>query len=314
MYNPVMRGIFPAAVFLYFSLIHPSRATPEQIPPHYVDTVVALGSNVAPAPGQPAVWTTEASGFLYGFPMDEEADLTKHKYRLFLVTNRHVLSNRDEISIKINAEDEASPVGEFVLKLKDEHGANVFVSHPDPSVDVSVIQLNGELLRSQHLKSAFFASDKFVADRTKMKEIGTSIGDGVYVLGFPMGISGTLLRNYVIARRGSIARISDALNLSAKTFLIDAFVFPGNSGGPVVSAINVIALAGTKAQSSTYLIGMVKSYVPYDDVAFSRQTGRPRLVSEENSGLAEVIPVDYINETIALALRAGPRSNSAQTP
>jgi S1-C subfamily serine protease len=306
MYNHVMRGIFPAAVLIFSYLVLPTLAAPEQIPPFYVDTVVALGANVSAGPGQPSVWTTAASGFLYGMAMDQETDPTKHKYRTFLVTNRHVLANRNEISVRINAELETSPVREFVLKLKDEHGGSLFVSHPDLSVDVSVVQINGELLRAEHLKSAFFASDKFVADRAKMKDMGTSIGDGVYVLGFPMGISGTLLRNYVIARRGSIARISDALNLSANTFLIDAFVFPGNSGGPVVSALNVVALAGTKSPSSTYLIGMVKSYVPYDDVAFSRQTGRPRLVSEENSGLAEVIPVDYINETVAASLKANP--------
>jgi S1-C subfamily serine protease len=201
-----------------------------------------------------------------------------------------------------------------VLNLKDAHGVSLAVSHPDPSVDVSVIPINGEYLRSEHLKSAFFANDKHVADRAKMTEIGTSIGDGLYVLGFPMGISGTILRNYVIARRGSIARISDVLDSSTKTFLIDAFVFPGNSGGPVVSAVSVVAIGGTKAQSTAYLIGIVKGYVPYDDVAVSQQTGRPRLLSEENSGLAEVIPVDYINETIDFAQRASAHPNAAQRP
>ncbi len=43
---------------------------------------------------------------------------------------------------------------------------------------------------------------------------------------------------------------------------------------------------------------MVKAYVPYHDVAVSRQTEKPRVIFEENSGLAEVIPVDFIRETI----------------
>jgi hypothetical protein len=83
-------------------------------------------------------------------------------------------------------------------------------------------------------------------------------------------------------------------------FLIDALVFPGNSGGPVVSAATSIALQGTKAQSRAYLIGVVRGYLPYTDIALSQQTGMPRMVSQENSGLAEVIPSDYINETIGL--------------
>ena len=47
-----------------------------------------------------------------------------------------------------------------------------------------------------------------------------------------------------------------------------------------------------------YLLGIVKGYVPYIDVAFSAQTKHPRVTFEENSGLAEVIPADAIQETI----------------
>jgi hypothetical protein len=59
------------------------------------------------------------------------------------------------------------------------------------------------------------------------------------------------------------------------------------------------ALQGTNPQNRVYLIGVVRAYLPYTDVALSQQTGQIRMVSQENSGLAEVLPVDYINETIA---------------
>ena len=39
---------------------------------------------------------------------------------------------------------------------------------------------------------------------------------------------------------------------------------------------------------------MVKSYVPYQDVAISRQTGRPRVVFEENTGLCSAHPIDVV--------------------
>jgi S1-C subfamily serine protease len=287
-----------ATILLAGCLSFASGLAPSEIPSFFIDTVVALGQNISPAPGQPPQWRTEASGFLYGYAIDSETDMTKHNYQPYLVTNRHVFTGRTSISVKINADQESMPTREFVMNLTDEHGVSLIVSHPDPSVDVSVIKMNGPFLRSQHLKVEFFANDKHVADRAKMKDLGTSIGDGLFVLGFPMGISGTLVRDYVIARRGSIARISDVLDGSSKTFLIDAFVFPGNSGGPVVSAVDITAIEGTKPQTTAYLIGMVKGYLPYDEVAVSQQTGRPRMVSEENSGLAEVIPVDFINETI----------------
>ncbi len=268
-----------------------------QIPSVFIESVVALGS-FQQIVGQPPQWKTEASGFLYGVPIDKETDPLKHQYRIYLVTNRHVLENHTAITIRFNPEQQTDPARTFGVALKDEHGVELWTSHPNTSVDVSVMPINGAYLREQHLQSSFFASDQFVADTAKMKEIGVSIGDDVFVLGFPMGISDKIDRNYVIARRGSIAKIDD---VARGTFLIDALVFPGNSGGPVVLATNVNFLQGTKPQERAYLIGMVRSYLPYRDVAFSGQTGEARLLSEENSGLAEVIPVDYLNETIKAA-------------
>jgi S1-C subfamily serine protease len=103
-------------------------------------------------------------------------------------------------------------------------------------------------------------------------------------------------------RSGCIARIRDALAASSKELLIDAPIFPGNSGGPVVTKPEEVAIQGTKAVGSAYLIGMVTSYVPYRDVAVSAQTGAVRIVFEENSGLASVLPMDYVVEAIQTRL------------
>ncbi len=270
-----------------------------QIPPFFVDAVVALGRYTAPAPGQPDGWVTEASGFLYGAAVDKETDPAKHMYSVYLVTNRHVLASHTQIAVRLNPVKATDLVKEISIALKDEKGNDLWVSHPNPSVDISVVRLNATWLREQALQSSFFADDQSAADRAKLNDIGVSIGDGVFVLGFPMGITGTAQRSYVIARQGSIARISDALEGAASTFLIDAMVFPGNSGGPVVLATNLNHIEGTKSQNRAYLIGVMRAYLPYSDVAISQQTGQIRMVSQENSGLAEVIPIDYVNETIA---------------
>lgn len=47
----------------------------------------------------------------------------------------------------------------------------------------------------------------------------------------------------------------------------------------------------------------MQSYETYKDVAISRQTRRPRIVFEENSGLASVIPVDRVNELMQAYLK-----------
>jgi S1-C subfamily serine protease len=130
-----------------------------------------------------------------------------------------------------------------------------------------------------------------------MNTLEITEGDFAYVLGFPMGITGGR-RNTVIVRSGSIARIRDVLVKANHTFLIDAFIFPGNSGGPVILKPETLSIQGTKAQNTAYLIGIVHSYLTYQDVAISSQTKKPKVIFEENSGLAAVHPVDFIDETI----------------
>jgi hypothetical protein len=52
-------------------------------------------------------------------------------------------------------------------------------------------------------------------------------------------------RNYVIARQGAIARIRDTLAGSTSRFLIDALIFPGTSGGPVVTRPEAMTIGRT---------------------------------------------------------------------
>jgi len=134
----------------------------------------------------------------------------------------------------------------------------------------------------------------------QMKNNHLSEGDRVYALGFPMGLV-TKERQYVICRGGYIARIRDYLEDRTTDFLIDAFVFPGNSGGPVITCPTSTAIKGTPQNDKASLIGIVKAYIPYKDVAISSQTGLPRVIFEENTGLAAVESVDSILETIEKA-------------
>jgi hypothetical protein len=49
-----------------------------------------------------------------------------------------------------------------------------------------------------------------------------------------------------------------------------------------------------------YLIGVLNSYIPYQETLISTQTGKPRFIQEENSGLTEVFSVDYILDVIEM--------------
>jgi hypothetical protein len=96
-----------------------------------------------------------------------------------------------------------------------------------------------------------------------------------------------------IIRSGIVSRIN-----ANKTFYVDGFVFPGNSGAPVFLKPSSVRYGDRdKAGEDPIAGGLIRfvvGYRPYDEVAVSQQTGRLRVVFEENSGLALVWPIDYL--------------------
>ena len=263
------------------------------IPPFFLDTIVAIGIG-----DDPSTRSWIGTGFLYGL-FAEELEDSKKTYNIFLISNKHVLKGNKNVWLKFNsAIDETSE--DYKIGLVARNGRSLWIGHPDPAIDMGALFINAKALKDENRRFSYFKSDEHISDSTQMKSKGVTEGDGIYILGFPMGMVESS-RQYAICRSGCIARIRDNLDGISKEFLVDAFVFPGNSGGPVVLQPSAIAIEGTKAINKADLIGIVQSYVPYKDIAMSRQTGKPRIMFEENSGLASVISAEYINETAVIA-------------
>ncbi len=267
------------------------------VPPFFIDSVVAIGHKETipgPNPGPPQVkWVPEASGFLYGDFISKQGD--QSLYTIYLVTNRHVILDHiaaaaGPLSIRFNLQSPGS-AREYDVPLNDEHGKPTWHAHPDSDVDLAVIKINGNFLKEQGAKYDFFRSESNLLTREKAKEIGLSEGNGIFVLGFPLGLVDGM-QDYVIVRQGAIARIRDRLDSPmVKFFLIDSFMFPGSSGSPVVLKPETVFILGTRPPiTQSYLVGVVQGFVSYIDTAVSTQTKRPRVTFEENSGLARVVP------------------------
>lgn len=258
------------------------------IPPQFLDAVVAIGVGDDPDKRK---WI--GSGFLYA-RAEKALENNKKTYTMYLVSNNHVLKGHKRIYIKFNSSTDLTSK-DYVIDLIAKNGKQKWVSHGE--ADVGAMWINVNELRNEERKFSYFHSDDHSANVQKLNDIGVSEGDGVYVLGFPMGMVDTT-RQYVVCRSGCISRIQDVLEGKPNGFLIDATVFPGNSGGPVLIRPEQSSIKGTKAIMQSYLIGIVESYVPYNDVAISQQTLRPRIIFEENSGLTSVITIDRVNETV----------------
>ncbi len=265
------------------------------IPPFFLDCVVAVGFRDAAGSID-----FGATGFLYARAKSLEPPEEERLYSFYLVTNRHVVSGREEAVLRFNPLP-GSPARTYDLNLVSSDGEELWIGHEDPEIDVAVIPVNIALLREDGIQFAYFHSDRHALFQAEATEAGLTEGDAVYILGFPMGDTGGE-RNYVIVRGGWIARIRDSIAGKAKTFLVDASIFPGNSGGPVVNKPEVVSITGTKALGNANLIGIVSGYLPYQDVAYSRQTERPRVIFEENSGLSVVVPIDRVQEAVDRAV------------
>ncbi len=271
------------------------------IPPFFLDCVAAIGFD---APEGKCEYT--ATGFMYGRLLPPEGP--ESGYQVYRVTHKHVFREHGSAWIRLNPEAD-EPAREFVLSLVDGSGKETWRAHPDVEIDLAVVPINYLGLKNQGIHVSFFQSDEHVLTRKKWAELGASEGDGVYVLGFPMGLIGGE-RNYVIVRQGTIARIRDSLAGTSKDLLVDTSIFPGNSGGPVVTRPEIASIEGTKAIRAAHLVGVVSTYLTYQDVAISAQTKKPRIIFEENSGLATVVPADFIDDVVHELLQPKPEEEA----
>lgn len=264
------------------------------IPPQYFDCVVAIG--VGKGLGQ-LNWV--GTGFLYGVPAGKEDDDGNALYGVFLISNKHIFRDKDEVWLKFNAADD-SPSKDYRVTLKARNNKPIWIGHEDDDVDIAALPINVQHLQKDGRRLQFFNEERNVLTEEELAKTSVSEGDGVFMLGFPLGMVDRE-RQYVICRSGVIARISDVRSGHGREILIDGFAFPGNSGGPVVTKPELVSIENTEPYTRASLLGVVASYIPYQEVARSDQTKRPRMIFEENSGLSSVFPAKLIRETAALA-------------
>jgi len=156
--------------------------------------------------------------------------------------------------------------------------------HQNPGIDLAVIPFAIDFAKDD-LKRA--GKDLF-EDFERLAE-----GEDIFFLGYPALDIRMEKHIKPIVRSGIISLVQPN-----KTFLIDANVFPGNSGSPVFLKPSFMdyqtSVIGQLKPAK--FIGIISSYLSYRDMAISQQTGRPRITFEENSGLANVYSSSIIEE------------------
>lgn len=254
------------------------------IPARFLDTVVAIGNRRVNS----SIEYT-ATGFVY--QVSVRKDKGDKLYASFIVTNRHVIKDTNELYTRQNHPSGVNVVGR---SLEGE-----WTVHPDPEIDVAVRPFHIPETGGAVTSAVSFYSDTDTMLRKQLINAEFREGNEVFILGFPLSQIAED-KNYVITRQGIIARIQDWYDEANKSFLIDASIFPGNSGGPVLAKPTLHTYGSSITTAK--LIGMVSGYFPYRDIARSDQTGDVVFASEENSGLGIVVPLDAIEETVRIVV------------
>jgi hypothetical protein len=152
-----------------------------------------------------------------------------------IVTNRHVIKGAVRGSFSLTAatpEDTPDLARHIPVSLDDFESR--WIGHPDPSVDLAILpcalllnDLNkrGDRVFWSGLDATMIPESEAIKQLTPVED--------VLVVGYPIGIRDAT-NNTPVFRRG-ITATAPYLDFNGKQeFLIDAAIFPGSSGSPVV--------------------------------------------------------------------------------
>jgi hypothetical protein len=258
--------------------------------PIYLKSLVAIGDS-----DKKEKFICDASGFLIGFIAKNSKYPEKRRYWVFLVTNRHVFEDRDEVYLRFNKKEGGTEIFRQPLFFPNSKEKR-WLAHKNKKVDVALLNVSPKILE-EHGVDYFFFNEEMFAYYKQFGKIGIEIGDCVYILGFPLGIAGRS-QNFPCVKWGIISRIDKEVIKKDKSFWVDSSIFPGSSGSPIILRPSIHSLTSTPAVSQVYLLGVVSKYIPYVERLYTHQTKPPTVVSleRENSGLSLVVPMDFIRQ------------------
>lgn len=256
------------------------------IPPGFFDCVVSIGVRVSAAE---IAWT--GTGFFVGRSSGQA-----NKVYPFLISNKHVFKDRETVVIRMKKKDK-DELHEVDVPLRNDDGSVRYYIHEQDDVDIAVLPLVAKFIEENKLEFPCFDIDENAMTSIELRENGADEGTIIYMLGFPMGLV-NVASNMPICRMGCIARMSNSQINEQHSMLVDIQNFPGNSGSPIVNRPSNIHIEGTSSLPRCVLVGIVHSYIPYQEQLMNTQTKKIVEIRSENSGIANVHPVEYIREII----------------
>lgn len=225
----------------------------------------------------------------------------------YLVTAKHVLFDVSTLNLRaptatlLSYGRDPSDLSQnmILLNLEEMFKTKNLKFHEKFDVAAGRIGKSTKINDTEVLKLYSYAKEK---NEAKTGIVGVSINNikklsevlianDVFVFGYPSSIGMKQIPqidyNRPLLRKGIVAGIS----YTNQSIIIDAAVYGGNSGGPVIQ----IEQSGFGIK--WYLIGLVSQFVPYAEEWLNRQYGYSN-IGISNSGYTVVVPVDSILDVL----------------
>ncbi|MCG3223732.1 MAG: trypsin-like peptidase domain-containing protein [Candidatus Heimdallarchaeota archaeon] len=168
------------------------------------------------------------TGFLFEYFQDEDS-------YVFLVTNKHVIKDAQEGFLQFNLSHEESVIlGDF-YKLAFEDFECEWYLHPEEDIDIAIMPFGPVLheLEKRNIDIFFRTIDSSLIPTEKDLEINIDTIEDILFIGYPNNLYDK--ENLIPIVRKGITATPICIDFNSKPiFLIDASVFPGSSGSPVL--------------------------------------------------------------------------------
>ena len=195
------------------------------------------------------------TGFVINYPIEPVNEVP------VLVTNKHVLSGAAVLTVSmVRANADGQPESAAVTTSVAGFDDTAWFGHPDPAVDVAVMFL-GPIINDMAGRGEppFFRSFSPDLMLTEAQALDLDAIEQVTFIGYPNGLYDTV-SFLPIARRGQTATPVQNDYRGAPAFLIDASVFGGSSGSPVLifdKGIYTTRTGTSKIGSRLHLLGVL---------------------------------------------------------
>ena len=243
-----------------------------------------------------------ATGFFYKV-LTEQGDVD------FLITNRHVLQDCTTLILKMikGGSGDKPILGESLSVTINDFESSPWVGHPNPDVDIAVFPANLYLGPMAQAGSQMFyktISPKIVLTDDEAENLDAI--ESIIFVGYPEGIFDAK-HHLPLVRRGITASPLSVDFNGIPSFAIDAGVYQGSSGSPVIILDQgwiVDRLGNTSFGNRFKLVGVISENFQRESMGVVQtETATQYAKYKEAIGLGIAVKAKCIDECVDLFLK-----------